>query len=120
MEYRGQEPNILHGSLHGPGYFGGSAITARFELTGEGFDADFHLFSIEWNRDRITWSVDGTRYLTVTPADLPSGSRWVFHHPFFIILNVAVGGHFVGPPDASTDFPQTMLVDWVRVYEGEP
>ena len=51
-----------------------------------------------------------------TPADLRPGARWVFDHPFFIILNVAVGGSFVGAPDASTQFPQTMLVDWVRVY----
>ena len=54
----------------------------------------------------------------VTPGDLPAGGSWVFDHPFFIILNVAVGGHFVGPPDESTVFPQTMLVDWVRVYKA--
>ena len=43
--------------------------------------------------------------------------EWVFDHPFYIILNIAVGGNFVGPPDASTVFPQTMLIDWVRVYK---
>jgi beta-glucanase (GH16 family) len=119
MEYRGQEPRILHGSLHGPGYSGGEAVTRRHELTGaEGLDADFHVFAVEWNTDRITWLLDDVRYFTVTPADLPEGGRWVFDHPFFVILNVAVGGHFVGPPNESTVFPQTMLVDWVRVYSN--
>jgi beta-glucanase (GH16 family) len=116
MEYRGQEPGIVHGSLHGPGYSGGNAVTQRFVRSGEGFDADFHLFEVEWSRDRITWKIDDVAYNSVTPANLPPGGRWVFEHPFFIILNVAVGGHFVGPPDSTTVFPQTMLVDWVRVF----
>jgi beta-glucanase (GH16 family) len=116
MEYRGQEPNVLHGSLHGPGYSGGAAVTGRFIVPGAGLDADFHVFAVEWERDRITWILDSTRYQAVTPANLPNAARWVFDHPFFVILNVAVGGHFVGPPDANTSFPQTMLVDWVRVY----
>ena len=118
MEYRGQQPNILHGSLHGPGYSGGSAVTGRFTVPGAGLNADFHVFALEWDSERITWILDDTRYQTVTPRNLPQGARWVFDHPFFIILNVAVGGNFVGSPDASTTFPQTMLVDWVRVYRG--
>jgi beta-glucanase (GH16 family) len=60
--------------------------------------------------------VDGQVYQRRTADDLPSGARWVFDHPFFILLNVAVGGHFVGAPDSTTQFPQTMSVDWVRVY----
>jgi beta-glucanase (GH16 family) len=120
MEYRGQEPDIVHGSLHGPGYSGGSAVTGSYRLYGDlGFNDGFHIFSIEWDASSITWLVDNTPYQTITPGDLPDGRRWVFDHPFFIILNVAVGGHFVGPPDASTSFPQTMLVDWVRVYRGD-
>jgi len=117
MEYRGQEPNVLHGSLHGPGFYGGSALTGRYDLEGDdGFDADYHVFAVEWYADRITWLIDDTRYLTITPGDLPPNARWVFDHPFFVVLNVAVGGHFVGPPDANTTFPQTMLVDWVRIH----
>ena len=117
LEYRGQEPGVLHGSLHGPGYSGGSAVTSSYTLpNGARFDQGFHLFAVEWNGDQITWILDETRYLTVRRSDLPPGGAWVFDHPFFIILNVAVGGHFVGPPDASTVFPQTMRVDWVRVY----
>jgi beta-glucanase (GH16 family) len=120
MEYRGQEPNIVHGSLHGPGYSGGSALTQRYERSGDGFDADFHVFAVQWSADRITWMVDDAPYHSITPSQLPPGAAWVFDHPFFIILNVAVGGHFVGSPDATTTFPQTMLVDWVRVFRFGP
>ena len=63
--------------------------------------------------------MDGTAFLAVTPSNLPPDTEWVFDHPFFVILNVAVGGTFVGPPDSTTVFPQTMLVDWVRVYRKE-
>jgi beta-glucanase (GH16 family) len=70
---------------------------------------------VEWNENSISWYVDGTRYRTVTRKDLPG--EWVFDHPFYIILNVAVGGTYVGYPSPDTAFPQTMLVDWVRVYE---
>jgi len=119
MEYRGQEPNVLIGSLHGPGYSGGSAISRRLELDGVALNQNYHIYSIEWESDRIRWMLDGNTYHTVTPDDLPSGADWVFDHPFYIILNVAVGGTFVGPPDQSTSFPQTMLVDWVKVYGVE-
>jgi beta-glucanase (GH16 family) len=95
-------------------------VTGRFLLPDEGFNADFHIFGVEWDADRITWTIDEVPYQFIAPRDLPNGGRWAFDHPFFIILNVAVGGHFVGPPDARTSFPQTMLVDWVRVYRGEP
>lgn len=119
MEYRGQEPNIVQGAVHGPGYSGGKAIWKKYYLSGSaGFDADFHVFALEWGPDGMTWLVDGAPYFEVTPDDLPSGKTWVFDHPFFIILNVAVGGNFVGPPDATTSFPQVMLIDWVRVYGG--
>lgn len=115
MEYRGQEPSVVLGSLHGPGYSGGNAISASFNLPAEEFPGGFHVFSVQWENDRVVWEVDGLRYHTATRNSLPPGSRWVFDHPFFLILNVAVGGNFVGPPDSSTPFPQSMLVDWVRV-----
>jgi beta-glucanase (GH16 family) len=120
MEYRGQEPNIILGSIHGPGYSGGNSVTTRYTLPGANFNDDFHVFAIEWSENRIAWFVDDVTYRVVTPSELPAGGRWVFDHPFFMILNVAVGGNFVGPPDESTVFPQTMLVDWVRVYKAEP
>jgi beta-glucanase (GH16 family) len=119
MEYRGQEPNVVIGSIHGPGYSGSRAISARYESSGF-LNEKYHLYAIEWDSESIEWFIDDTRYHRVTRDDLPPDTRWVFDHPFFILLNVAVGGRFVGPPDESTVFPQTMLVDWVRVYEFGP
>ncbi len=114
MEYRGQEPAVTHGSLHGPGYFGGSAVTRRYALTDGRFNEGFHLFAVEWSDYSIEWYVDDQLFLVVRPQDI-SGD-WVFNNPFYIILNVAVGGNWVGPPNDQTTFPQTMLIDWVRVY----
>jgi beta-glucanase (GH16 family) len=116
MEYRGQEPDVVHGSLHGPGYSGGNAVTRRYTHPGGPLDSDFHLYAVEWTSNSIAWSVDGTEFFRVTPADLPSGTPWAFSRPFFVVLNLAVGGHFVGPPDSATTFPQDLLVDYVRVY----
>ncbi len=120
MEYRGHEPRVLHGSLHGPGFSGDNDLTRRYVLPDGGFNLGFHVFALEWNEQAITWFVDGKPYQTVTPADIPQGADWVYDHPFFIILNVAVGGHWAGDPDAATVFPQAMLVDYVRVYGAKP
>jgi beta-glucanase (GH16 family) len=118
MEYRGQEPGVVLGSLHGPGYSGGNARSRAYVLPSGGrFDTDFHVFAVEWKTNQITWSVDGKPYHVQTPSTIPAGTSWVFDHPFFVILNLAVGGNYVGPPDASTVFPQTLLVDYVRVYQ---
>ena len=116
MENIGREPAIVHGTLHGPGYSGGGAIGAPYNLSAGRFADAFHVFAVEWERDVVRWYVDGQLSLTRTPAQLPAGTRWVFDHPFFLILNVAVGGSWPGPPDTTTVFPQQMLVDYVRVY----
>ena len=117
MENIGREPRLVHGTLHGPGYSGAQGIGASFQSPGgRPFADDFHVFSVEWEPQAIRWSVDGTTYQTRTAADLPRGARWVFDHPFFMLLNVAVGGNWPGNPDPTTSFPQEMLVDWVRVY----
>jgi beta-glucanase (GH16 family) len=115
MELRGQMPGIIHGSLHGPGYSGGSPVTKGFGLENGRFDTDFHVFAVEWGEDFIDFYVDQTLYQRVTPGDVPG--EWVYDHPFFIILNVAVGGNYVGFPTAGTPFPQTMYVDYVKVYK---
>ena len=115
MEYRGQEPTIVHGSLHGPGYSGGNPITKSYELQNDRFDTDFHIFGIEWGEGYINFYVDDVLYNQITPADVTG--EWVYDHEFFIIMNLAVGGSFPGSPNENTVFPQTMLVDYVRVYQ---
>ena len=117
MENIGKEPSIIHGTFHGPGYSGGNGVSASYALPqGRKFSDDFHTFAIEWEPNVIRFYVDRLLYKTRTPADLPPGTTWVFDHPFFIILNVAAGGDWPGSPDATTVFPQQMLVDYVRVY----
>ncbi len=118
MENIGREPSIIHGTIHGPGYSDGSGITASYALPADQrFADDFRIFAVEWEPNVIRFYVDSNLYKTTTPADLPPGTTWVFDHPFFLILNVAVGGNWPGSPDSSTAFPQTMQVDYVRVYQ---
>jgi beta-glucanase (GH16 family) len=119
MEYRGQYPNVLVGSIHGPGHFGDNAISGTYNSSSF-LNERYHVYAIEWDTESITWFIDKTRFHRVERDDLPAEARWVYNQPFFILLNVAVGGRWVGPPDDSTVFPQTMLIDWVRVYELRP
>jgi beta-glucanase (GH16 family) len=117
MENIGREPSLVHGTIHGPGYSGDKGITAPYSLPDDQeFADDFHVFAVEWEPKAIRFYVDDHLYATRTPADLPAGTKWVYDHPFFILLNVAVGGSWPGNPDASSMYPQTMLVDYVRVY----
>jgi beta-glucanase (GH16 family) len=117
MENIGREPLLNHGSLHGPGY-PPEGITGKYELPDhQPYHDAFHVFTIEWTPGKVEFFVDGVRYESVTPASMPAKAKWVFEHPFFILLNVAVGGDWPGNPDSSTVFPQEMLVDYVRVWK---
>jgi beta-glucanase (GH16 family) len=111
---------MVHGTIHGPGYSGAQGIGAPFELpAGQRFADDFHVFAVEWEPKAIRFYVDDHLYQTRTPADLPKGAKWTYKHPFFVLLNVAVGGEWPGNPDASSTFPQTMRVDFVRVFQRD-
>ena len=105
----------MSGAVHGPGYSGGNAILKSFELENSRFDTEFHIFGIEWGENFINFYVDDTLYNQITPDDVTG--EWVFNDEFYLILNVAVGGSFVGSPDESTVFPQTMYVDYIKVFE---
>jgi beta-glucanase (GH16 family) len=117
MENIGKEPAIVHGSIHGPGYTGADGIEAPYKLPpNQRFADNFHLFAVEWEKDEIRFYVDKDLYATRKRIELKPNQKWVFDHPFFLLLNVAVGGDWPGDPDATTQFPQSMLVDYVRVY----
>ncbi|MEU7585362.1 family 16 glycosylhydrolase [Micromonospora sp. NPDC049230] len=118
MENIGREPNTVYGTVHGPGYSGGGGITGSRTI-GAPLADDFHTYRVDWEPNVITWYLDGVQYHRVDPARL-GGNRWVYDHPFFMILNVAVGGNWPGYPDGSTQFPQQMLVDYVRVSSYTP
>jgi beta-glucanase (GH16 family) len=115
MEQKGKFSNITYGSIHGPGYSGGQAITTPFALANDRFDNDFNIYAVEWNESKIDFFVNNYLYKRITPAEVPG--EWVFNQPFFIIMNIAVGGSFVGPPNASTPFPGSMTIDYVRAYK---
>ena len=111
----------VYSTLHGPGYSGGHALSAKFALpTGQTVDAAFHLYALEWAPNDIKFFFDDQLIAERTPASLPENSKWVYDHPFFLLLNLAVGGDWPGNPDATTPFPQHMLIDYVRVYTKAP
>lgn len=121
MENIGREPSTVHGTIHGPGYSGADGIGGPYSLpAGQTLSHDFHVYAIEWEPDVIRWYLDDKLYKTLTPADLPKGTRWVYGHPFYILLNLAVGGNWPGRPDETTVLPQSMYVDYVRVYQRSP
>ena len=118
MENIGREPGMVHGSLHGPSsvaHTSDSTATVSL-LPGKSYSDDFHIYAVEWEPGTVRFYVDSDNYATFSKAQWPGGGQWVFDHPFFMIINVAVGGIWPGSPDASTQFPQQMLVDYVRVY----
>lgn len=124
MEYLGDAPTIVFGSAHGPGYNAGDSISKEYELENDRFDTGFHIFGIEWGPDYINYYVDDELYQQITPEttaeeavdNVPNPGEWVFNRPFYIILNIAVGGNLPGAPNEDTQFPQRMFVDYVRVY----
>ncbi|GAA2208719.1 glycoside hydrolase family 16 protein [Nonomuraea monospora] len=113
MEHLGHEPDTVHGSLHGEQ---GYDRQNTYRLPGGGsFADDFHVFAADWYPDRISFLVDGQVYATEHKADAPPGG-WDFDVPYYLLLNLAVGGDWPGSPDATTRFPQHLIVDHVRVY----
>jgi beta-glucanase (GH16 family) len=117
MENIGSEPSKVHGSLHGPGYSGGNPLSGAYTLPNQArFSDGYHVFAIEWEPRTVRFYVDDVLYETQTADHVPEGRRWVFDHPFYIVLNVAVGGYWPGDPDSTTRFPTSMFVDYVRVY----
>ena len=119
MEFRGQNEQEVLGTLHyGGGWPKNTFSGSSFKLTEGSFSDDFHTFAIDWEEGKIVWSVDGKPYQTQTKwhsdnAKFPAP----FDQEFHLLLNLAVGGHFVGNPDATTELPQKFLVDYVRVYQ---
>ena len=114
MEFVGRWPTEVLGTVHGPGYSGSAGISGRIDL-GEPVADAFHTVGLEWQPDRLAWFLDGALYHEVTRDDVEP-NEWVFEHPFFMLLNVAVGGNLGGPVSPDTVFPAQMLVDYVRLY----
>ena len=105
------QPSQGQHEQHGAGHQGSG------EEQGQRLSDDFHLYAIEWEPEAVRFYFDSKLYATFAPSQLPADGKWAYDHPFFIILNVAVGGDWPGAPDETTVFPQQMLVDYVRVYQ---
>jgi beta-glucanase (GH16 family) len=114
MEHVGREPRRLYATLHGPGYCGDSGYGGTLDLAHDVGD-DFLVHQVDWSPEAIEWRADGVLYQRATPAAV-APDPWVFDHAFYLVVNLAVGGHFAGPIAPKTDFPQSLLVDYVRVF----
>jgi beta-glucanase (GH16 family) len=121
LEMRGSEPSSVVSSLHAPGYYAGNSLHGSIDLPTGKFGDDFHTFTFEWTPDAVRWLLDGDQYFIKTRKAIEDrGHTWYFDHPFFIILNLAVGGIFDGVPAPETVFPQQMQVDYVSVARLGP
>ena len=121
MELVGHEPSRVHGTVHygtAPGA-GHQFMGDHYDRPSGNFSEGYHVFSVEWTQDQILWFVDGIQFNSITPQDI-APYDWPFNEEFFIILNVAVGGNWPGSPNASTQFPQSMHIDYVRWYQQAP
>ncbi len=115
MEHVGKEPRRIYGTVHGPGYSGSGGIGHFTTLPENSLQQEFHTFAIEWDPGEIRWFVDDEQFFKLTSEQV--NNEWVYDHPFFILINLAVGGYWPGYPDESTVFPQFLTVDYVRVYQ---
>ncbi len=120
LESIGKEPNIIHGSIHGPGFPGPAPTISAKSPESRRYSAGFHTFGVTWEPGSIAYYVDDPRhpYAIFTRKHLPLGAVWLFdYRRFYLLLNVAVGGNWPGAPDAFTAFPAEMLVEEVKVWK---
>ncbi len=115
MEYVGREPDLILGTIHGPGYAGAGSLST-WNRQDYPIADDWHTYAIEWDFDGIRWFYDGEQYGEKS-RDVVGKREWVFDQPFFIILNLAVGGLFPGPVGLDVEFPKYYYADYVRVYQ---
>jgi beta-glucanase (GH16 family) len=118
MEYIGKEPDLIMGTLHGPGYSGALGLS-KWNRQKYNIADEYHTYAVEWQADQISWFYDGEKYHTVTRSDVGE-RKWVGDRPYFIILNLAVGGQLPGMVSPKTVFPAQLLIDYVRVFQKEP
>ncbi|HEV2215740.1 MAG TPA: glycoside hydrolase family 16 protein [Terracidiphilus sp.] len=120
----GLGPQMIRATIHGPRYFGANGLWHDFKLPNGARvdDASFHTYGIIWSPGMVQFYIDDPAnvYYVQDTNDIPAGGQWVFDHPFYMLLNLAVGGDWPGDPDASTPNPADMLVDYIRVYKIPP
>ncbi len=106
IETNSRKVNVVHGAAHAPGLHYPVTLTWNQPVS-----ASYHIFGVTWTRKGVTWTIDGRAY-----GHLAAYPGWTLNTPFFLILDIAVGGGWPGSPDATTQFPAHLSVDWIRVY----
>ena len=123
MEARGQNPTVVLGTLHYGAQWPNNVHTGMdYTLPNNGRISDWHVYAVEWSPKRIAWFVDDSLYQEQTAwytGAKKDSTTAPFDQPFYVVMNLAVGGRFLGSPDSTTKFPGEMQVDWVRVYEQQ-
>jgi beta-glucanase (GH16 family) len=123
MEARGQNPRVVLGTLHYGGQWPNNVHTGMdYTLPNGGRISDWHVYAVEWSPQRIAWFVDDSLYQVQTAwytGTRKDSTAAPFDQPFYLVMNLAVGGRFLGPPDSTTSFPGEMQVDWVRAWEKQ-
>ena len=114
METKGSEPYTVHGTVHGPGYSGGDAVTNTRTLSTR-LGSGYHVYALDWTYNKMVWSIDGKAYHTVTPSVVGSNNNYVFNKQMFMIMNVAAGGWFAGQVDPDLNSAK-MSIDYIRYY----
>lgn len=120
MENIGKIPNTIYGTIHGSNISGSGTygFGGQNNLSSGNFADGYHIYAVQWDNSQVSFSMDNVNYSTITKANaIQRNGQWVFDHPFYIILNNAVGGGWPGDPNQTTVFPQKMYVDYVRVYK---
>jgi beta-glucanase (GH16 family) len=111
--------SAIRSTLHGPAYFGQAGLWHDYKLPGaERVDNDFHTYGIIWSPQRLQFYVDDPAnvFFEKDASNVPQGTQWVFDHPFYIVMDMAVGGDWPGSADNTTPNPADLVVDYVRVY----
>jgi beta-glucanase (GH16 family) len=114
MEHVGKKPGYIHSSIHNPSGYGATPYTGIVEIQDP--YTQFHIYSMKWTKDFITFYVDGKKVYHYQPKD-KNIKNWPFDKPFFLIFNIAIGGNMGGPKVDNQCFPTDMVVDWVKVYQ---
>ena len=114
MEYVGKSPGEIHTTLHTPESYGQSFNTKITNI--DAIEVGFHVYKTKWDANQIMFYIDDLLVYTFSP-EIKNDKTWPFNKPFYIILNLAIGGNFGGSEVDDAIFPQDFVIDYVRVYQ---
>lgn len=114
MEFVGRQPDSIHTTLHTPASYGETENTKVTRV--KNVTEDFHTYKIDWDKDAITFYIDNKKVYTFSPKK-KDDTVYPFRHPFYFLLNMAIGGNFGGPEVDDSIFPKRFYIDYIRVYK---